>query len=65
MIYGLAYDLPWFTLNHIKMARELNLELGTYYHNATSLHVYKKHFKMLQNISEEKISSEKSRESHE
>lgn len=59
-IYGLAYDLPWFTIKHIEMARDLNLELGNYYHMATSMHVYKKHFKLLKSIA-----SEKSRENHE
>ena len=63
MIYGLAYDLPWFCINHIKMAAELNLELGTYYHMATSLHVYQKHFKMIEKIAKTKTSIE-SRGSH-
>ena len=37
---GLPYDLFNFTCMQIQMAMELNVELGYYYHNAGSLHLY-------------------------
>lgn len=39
---GLPYDLFNFTCMQIQMAMELNLKVGTYCHNAGSLHLYKK-----------------------
>lgn len=38
---GLPYDLFNFTCMQIQMAMELGVEIGTYYHNAASLHMYK------------------------
>ena len=38
---GLPYDLFNFTCMQIQMAMELGVEVGTYYHNAGSLHIYK------------------------
>ena len=40
--YGLPYDIFNFTCMQIQMAMELNVDVGTYYHNAASLHLYKK-----------------------
>jgi thymidylate synthase len=37
---GLPYDLFNFTCMQIQMAMELGVEIGTYYHNAGSLHLY-------------------------
>lgn len=37
---GLPYDLFNFTCMQIQMAMELGIEIGTYYHNAASLHLY-------------------------
>ena len=39
---GLPYDVFNFTCMQIQMAMELGVEIGTYYHNAGSLHLYKK-----------------------
>lgn len=39
---GLPYDIFNFTCMQIRMAMELNLNIGMYYHNAGSLHLYKK-----------------------
>ena len=55
LIYGLTYDAPWFCLLTKKIARECNLKIGVYRHYAASLHVYEKHFKMINKISNEKI----------
>ena len=47
VVYGLAYDLPWFCSLMDKMLEELkptypNLQKGTYTHFAHSLHMYDK-----------------------
>lgn len=39
---GLPYDVFNFTCMQIQMAMELNLDIGVYYHNVGSLHLYKK-----------------------
>lgn len=39
---GLPYDLFNFTCMQIQMAMELGVEIGSYYHNAASLHLYEK-----------------------
>lgn len=39
---GLPYDVFNFTCMQIQMAMELGVEIGTYYHNAGSLHMYKR-----------------------
>lgn len=38
---GLPYDLFNFTCMQIQMAMELGVDIGHYYHNAASLHLYK------------------------
>lgn len=38
---GLPYDLFNFTCMQIQMAMELGVDIGMYYHNAGSLHIYK------------------------
>ena len=48
--FGLAYDLPFFTIVQELMLVTLqqvypSLQLGTYYHNAGSLHLYDKNIK--------------------
>lgn len=39
---GLPYDVFNFTCMQIQMAMELGVDIGTYYHNAGSLHMYKR-----------------------
>jgi thymidylate synthase len=60
VIWGLTYDLFSFTLLQECMLLELqhypqfnNLELGTYYHTAGSMHLYERHWGMATNILEE------------
>jgi len=43
VIWGLPYDVFLFTFLQELMARELECELGTYYHFAASLHLYERH----------------------
>ena len=50
VIFGIAYDIPAFTLFQEILANELNVDLGTYTHVSNSLHVYERHFEMAENI---------------
>lgn len=57
IIWGLTYDLFSFTLFQECMLLDLrkheqfkDLELGTYYHTAGSLHVYERHFEQSEKI---------------
>lgn len=55
LIYGFCYDFPFFSYLQNKIHKKLkqkysNLEIGKNIHSATSLHVYEKHFKLLENI---------------
>ena len=58
-IFGLTYDVPAFTLFQELLALQLSEELGrpiglgTYTHLSASLHIYEKHFKMVEKILEE------------
>ena len=45
---GLPYDLFNFTCMQIQMAMELGVEIGAYYHNAASLHMYKSDVEKIQ-----------------
>lgn len=47
---GLPYDIFCFTCMQILMAMELHVDIGNYYHNAGSLHLYKKNFEKAQEI---------------
>ena len=47
---GLPYDVFCFTCMQMLMAMELHVDIGTYYHNAGSLHLYKKDFEKVQTI---------------
>jgi len=53
LIYGLSYDLPWFIYLQKEVSNKTNIDIGKYHHYATSLHVYEKHFKMLEQIAKE------------
>jgi thymidylate synthase len=53
LILGIAYDVPAFTLMQERMANELGIEVGRYIHVSNSLHVYEKHFEMLDEIIED------------
>ena len=54
-VYGLAYDLPWFTHVQRDLARDLKVKVGTYTHFVVSMHTYKKHFEMVGDIANENI----------
>ena len=60
LILGIAYDVPAFTLLQELMAYELGVGLGTYTHVSNSLHVYERHFDMLDKMtSQDEISQAK------
>lgn len=55
VVYGLAYDLPWFCSLMDKMLEELkptypNLQKGTYTHFAHSMHAYEKDAEVIQKM---------------
>jgi thymidylate synthase len=52
LIFGLSYDIVWFTYLQQKLADDLNVNLGEYNHHAISLHVYERHYDMLKKIAE-------------
>ena len=47
LILGIANDIPAFTLLQELMAYELGIELGSYMHVSNYLHVYERHWEML------------------
>lgn len=50
LIFGISYDVPAFTFFQEMLANELGVELGSYVHISNSLHVYERHFEMLDKI---------------
>ena len=50
VIFGIAYDIPAFTLFQELLANELGVDVGTYTHTSNSLHIYERHFAMAENI---------------
>jgi len=50
VIFGIAYDIPAFTLFQELLANELGVELGSYTHMSNSLHIYERHFEMAETI---------------
>lgn len=59
LIYGLTYDIPWFAKLQREIAEATGIPIGKYHHYAASLHVYEKHFELLENIANEKLSGKK------
>lgn len=59
LVLGFTYDVPSFTLFQEKMLIELqnnypDLKMGKYIHIAGSIHIYKKHYAMIQDVIREK-----------
>lgn len=54
LILGIAYDIPAFTFFQELLAFELGVECGTYTHTSNSLHIYERHFDMVNNILDSK-----------
>lgn len=50
LIWGLPNDIFFFTMLQERLSLELGVELGVYYHNVGSMHVYDRHFDMMKSI---------------
>ena len=50
VIFGIAYDIPAFTMFQELLANELGVDIGTYTHTSNSLHIYERHFEMAEEI---------------
>jgi thymidylate synthase len=48
IIWGTMYDIVAFTVLQEVIANTLGMSIGTYYHSASSLHVYDRHFGLLE-----------------
>lgn len=48
--FGLPYDVPFFCMVQAMMARRLGVQIGTYNHQATSLHLYKRNKEQLKKV---------------
>lgn len=63
LILGITYDIPAFTMMQELMVLELqsrgvDVEMGRYIHVSNSLHVYERHFEMLDKIADMKLDAE-------
>ncbi len=47
IVFGFTYDIFSFTMMQSLLAQRLGVKVGTYYHNAGSLHIYEKDFELL------------------
>lgn len=50
IIWGLGYDVFLFTMFQERMALELNVKPGWYFHTTASLHLYKRHFALAERV---------------
>lgn len=50
LILGIAYDIPAFTFFQELLALELGVGLGEYIHFSNSLHIYQRHYKMVESF---------------
>lgn len=50
LVWGLTYDLFNFTMIQELIANELDVEVGNYYHNAGSMHIYENYFHLFNNL---------------
>ena len=54
LVYGFCNDQYCFSKLQEQVARELGIRMGTYYHFAADMHIYKRHFDMQEKWLEEK-----------
>ncbi len=55
LIWGLPYDIYLFTMLQELLANQLNVELGRYYHNVGSMHIYERHFDLGKQMMSSKV----------
>lgn len=53
VIYGLSYDVPWFSYVHQNLCKDLNMPAGKLYYHGLNLHCYEKHYEKLRKIAME------------
>lgn len=58
LVWGYQYDVFCFTLIQEIIANELNVELGSYTHTATSMHVYERHWDLIEKMKDELLEIE-------
>lgn len=58
LIFGIAYDIPAFTIFQELIANELGVDVGDYIHTSNSLHIYERHFAMVEKILQSKEDSQ-------
>ena len=49
-VWGLPYDVFLFTFIQELLSVRLGVQLGTYFHFATSLHIYERHFELAREV---------------
>lgn len=52
LVFGIAYDVPAFTIFQEMIANELGVKVGSYTHVSNSLHIYERHFDMVNEVIE-------------
>lgn len=57
LIYGLTYDLTYFTQIQKYIAKRVGVKVGSYTHFTTSMHVYEKDFELLEKIAKGNLDS--------
>jgi thymidylate synthase len=57
IIWGLPYDIYLFTMLQELLSLELEVDLGNYYHNIGSFHIYEHHFPLGEQMLNENYSS--------
>ena len=60
IVYGMQYDVPWFSTLHQNILYELqetypDLKLGKYFHFSDNSHYYERHFDLIDEIKKEEI----------
>jgi thymidylate synthase len=58
VIWGLPYDIFFFTFLQELMSIALNVKVGIYHHFVASMHLYQRHFKLAQDILDKNFQSE-------
>lgn len=52
IVWGFTYDMFNFTMIQELIANELGIEMGAYYHNAASMHIYEKDFYLIKVVND-------------
>ncbi|MBP1631395.1 MAG: thymidylate synthase [Bacteroidetes bacterium] len=55
LVWGLPNDIFFFTMLQEILALELGIDKGDYYHQVASLHIYEKHFNLMEAINSDPV----------